>query len=92
MHAMHTPGPWQFKELSLGEGFEISGTEYSNNYALCSAVGKSWEEADAHLIAAAPELLEALQSIMSSKVESNPELWHRAKLAACAAIAKATGE
>ena len=97
----HTDGPWQFKELPLGKGFEISGKEYANDYALCSSIGSAWEESDARLIAAAPELLEALQECITDKSAycigngSVTDLGRR--LAAInevcrAAIAKAAGE
>lgn len=49
-------------------------------------------QANADLIEAAPDLLAALQTLMKGSVERDPNLWHEAKRAARAAIAKATGE
>ena len=85
-----TPGPWQIKELKLGEGFEISGTEYTNDYALCSSIGKAWEEEDARLIAAAPDLLAVLEDLekVGMSIQPNSVIWGDIR----SAISKAKGE
>jgi hypothetical protein len=56
--------------------------------------------ADAHLIAAAPEMLEALQHMavtfqkqaMSVRIDEQRSLWQALEVQARAAIAKATGD
>ena len=70
--ARHTPGPWEHDGTGLiysmyveEEGgtatFICDVTEDSTHAALCGPTPE--EEANARLIAAAPELLEALQSV-----------------------------
>lgn len=100
----HTPAPW---ELSLGR--TIVGIRASNGsldvIADCNDTVPQGEEriANARLIAAAPELLEALQAIMNTYVAANlcpfgvgpynEECscnYHDAAKRARAAIAKAT--
>jgi hypothetical protein len=79
----HTKGPWHvFKDSSI----------YSKHadYTLAEIVaGMTDEECDANarLIAAAPELLEALQRLCADELHTQ-EKWNNAR----AAIAKATGE
>lgn len=95
----HTPGPWEARKA-------LEAVYEQDFYIISSAGvvgywkgGKSWHtddkwvltEADARLIAAAPELLEALQAITDlydtdEGCRSTPEY-----IAARAAIAKATG-
>ena len=89
----HTPGPWEI-ESSFNPGYKnISAQKHT---ALAQVVwcmedeGRSPEcEANAHLIAAAPELLEALEALVldESKEYIPTRLWDAAR----AAIAKATG-
>ena len=92
----HTPGPWKANFVISGAAYIFGG---DRNFA---RVFNEWQdeanrEANARLIAAAPELLEALESIA--------EFWNRdqnekAMIGACwhaietaeAAIAKAKGE
>ncbi|NHZ94623.1 hypothetical protein [Massilia sp. CCM 8734] len=93
----HTPGPWivcvqdgddmahtVFAECQLGKG-RIDAVEWDDAVA---RAGLNWEnfEANARLIAAAPELLEALAALIDSK-GMLPSAWRTAE----AAIAKATG-
>jgi hypothetical protein len=86
----HTPGPWKAGSRSvtaletedrLGMDVRLYGGSASDN------------RANARLIAAAPDLLEALQPFMALE----PELWSdirvkRAFVIARTAIAKATGK
>ena len=86
----HTPGPWTTQinhcnhAVVSPDGFDI---------ALVSASGFD-SESNARLIAAAPELLAALECILkryeSAGVQCYPEA-RREVIAARAAIAKATG-
>ena len=88
--AKHTPGPWHIAR------FEASTVEIRNDRGLTVAeVGDSSQEdeANAHLIAAAPELLEALRCLIDGdegmwRHDAPSEAWDEI---ARAAIAKATG-
>jgi hypothetical protein len=90
----HTPGPWrQFAVVIEGDMDEYYRSIRTES---CNCRGKGGfditgfiSEADARLIAAAPELLDACQSLVDAKTES--ELNYAAVIAA-AAIAYAKGE
>ena len=102
----HTPGPWQTVNVGTDDepmmsvrAARIAGQPPRHEVALC-ATGDSpqaMEDANAHLITAAPEMLEALQVCAAELAEianfapqtSDP---HFALNVARAAIAKATGE
>lgn len=77
----HTPGPWTVVKVSEG--------------SVGWWVGKHMSEEDARLVAAAPELLEALEQIGEQR-KFHSVLWETwgtwAQATARAAIAKATGE
>lgn len=102
----HTPAPWEAGRPDMAtivEGFE-SKYIYSGNNVVAISYGMSipkWDEvmANARLIAAAPELLEALEIITqraqgclpaTSNLEDHP-LW-QAIINANKAIQKARGE
>ena len=64
----HTPGPWVVRERGLGYGVE---TQMGTTVATCWRFNRgiadatpSMEEANARLIAAAPDLLEALERLV----------------------------
>lgn len=94
-----TPGPWRFDEqttLSGGPVFYIAqddNAKYTPNYSdvsqTCSGELKHIQKANAQLIAAAPDLLEALQDALHAydKHGEHSE-WDFAR----AAISKALGE
>ena len=93
-----TPGPWRFDEqttLSGGQVFYIAqddNAKYTPNYSdvsqTCSGELKHIQKANAQLIAAAPDLLEALQKLVGiNGNRSEPEY-----VQARAAINKALGE
>jgi hypothetical protein len=103
--AKHTPGPWTF-EAKFNDHV-IKGIPNDNGYE--EYVASTWggeRQADARLIAAAPELLAALDamvkrieyySAMGEANQVNIEQWEYTEgsvdmRAARAAIAKATGE
>lgn len=80
----HAPGPWKI---------EVDPTSYwvtdsEGKRAICKVLGYSGTlEQNANLIAAAPDLLEALQEVVRIS-DRNHDAWDKAK----AAIAKANGE
>lgn len=89
MKTQHTPGPWTFNEtiprmVSSKEGYitrDICRMDASTMSAL-------EQDANARLIAAAPDLLEALQYLMVAHGEQLDQAFQMAQ----EAIAKATGE
>lgn len=95
--ARHTPGPWTVGDEVNPLVYSASGGAYVAQVLAYSdgATGASRPEAtaDALLIAAAPELLEALREMLA--VYGNDGHFHapalRATRASQAAIAKATG-
>jgi len=89
----HTPGPWVVYELI--DGYDIRSPEAecwvataSDPEAVWGAIGR---EEDARLIAAAPEMLEALENLLKVH-EGKDGTQHNAADIARAAIAKAKGE
>jgi hypothetical protein len=95
----HTPGPWraQLHEDFEGQWGVVSTCEIEWLIAEAAPhIDGDPDEANARLIAAAPELLEALQALRricadTPAVERNPR-FVTANSAALAAIAKAKGE
>lgn len=97
-----TPGPWRFDEqttLSGGPVFYIAqddNAKYTPNYSdvsqTCSGELKHIQKANAQLIAAAPDLLEALQSILELQTRGYVVLGDKYTDMARAAISKALGE
>lgn len=91
----HTPGPWQIGKRSLNDNsVSILGTE-SKKVTNCSFIAyvdprpfyNDGQEANALLIAAAPDLLEACQAVTNAWSEKE----HRDAVVKClAVIAKAT--
>jgi hypothetical protein len=73
----HTPGPWKV------EGGEIQ----FGSIGEC-VVDYVYTKADAHLIAAAPDMLEALENLENDDGHQNKTAWRLVQ----AAIAKAKGE
>ena len=65
----HTPGPWRFyaaEEAPNGKPGVYSRYYSDEDVAVCGNHSKAWPliEADARLIAAAPDLLEALKAAL----------------------------
>ena len=100
MTTQHTPGPWKIGEITGGQDggiwAEIDGQGHSG---IAQVVWKMEDdertprcEANARLIAAAPDLLEALQQISDyARTDGDIIAQHLAGIAR-AAIAKTTGE
>ena len=101
MTTKHTPGPWRIGTLASYDGY--TGQPFRNVWAgtddAATVVARAIRsegamsndvDADACLISAAPDLLEALQAIIGDGVHCDvvPHLHRKAR----AAIAKATGE
>lgn len=76
--AVHAPGPWQIASVPDGSAYSVMGPESDFMFLR--------HRADAALIAAAPDLLAALQSLMPYFQSGHPE----ARVAR-EAIARATG-
>ena len=92
----HTPGPWEIKRHYDSCYKNISAqkhTELAQVVWCMEDEDRSPEcEANAHLIAAAPELLDALCYLLEASSGQGPhEQWLAAMDQARAAIAKATG-
>lgn len=86
MKAKHTPGPWTVRSTCI-----YTADEHEDWVASCGngqVARQQINKANARLIAAAPELLEALQFVMTASGEQLSTAFEQAQ----AAIAKATGE
>ena len=101
MNTKHTPGPWVLGDsdlycssLSVHCGTRQGHTTICRMVSLEYGVGIGEVEANARLISAAPELLEALQSAHMALIgyTHQNEITHNALEKARAAICKATGE
>lgn len=97
----HSPGPWVFYDNRRDPNFDYSpgtdGTFRVTNFKSNLDVAKVRTEADAHLVAAAPSLLDALRAFVGLKpagyCSHGVECFHCAERRknAEAAIAKASG-
>lgn len=102
MKAKHTPGPWQLAEkYNCCDVRAVDGPYVASSNA-SAAIRWDVKEANARLIAAAPELLEALNALLDADLYADGEgvcfIKHadtdsgeRAVKMARAAIAKAEG-
>jgi hypothetical protein len=87
----HTPGPWRMRterSIDRGTAYGIETCEADWKRTRSVVPPLYINEADARLIAAAPDMLEALEEVMSC--EENEQMRWAQK--ARAAIAKARGE
>lgn len=82
--AAHTPGPWRATLHANG----LVKVE-SNQRVICD--GFRGEEANARLIAAAPDLLAALKAVLAQTGDESMEEQDAVFASAAAAIAKAEG-
>lgn len=92
----HTPAPWSVGERITGKGFERS-TVYGETL-IAEVYSQAFkdienEKANAHLIAAAPELLKALQDVLPHVANNYSSISRQRILKPLKeAIAKAKGE
>lgn len=83
MTSQHTPGPWRIGDA----GFTVFGPPKPS--ALPETIAPVKNRANARLIAAAPDLLAALEALAALPNKHRPEeMWEAAR----AAIAKARGQ
>ena len=90
----HTPGPWvtdrnQHGECHVMDEFGIAIADMAVDYSSIKKIEE--HEANARLIAAAPELLEALKDMLDGHEDACTGYGEGAADKARAAIAKATG-
>lgn len=89
MSAMkHTPGPWRVESGPYYRAIRVDGEVIAD----MRQIGRSFNESNAQLIAAAPELLEALELLVDNPYREGTESDERLRRIARAAIAKAKGE
>ncbi len=88
----HTPGPWTFVQGGSGNFPTWNVRIGSNLITLPFASSMDKLDADARLIAAAPDLLAALEVLARSFSAVAYAAWTQEMHAAVAAIAKAKGE
>lgn len=103
----HTPGPWEFEPSGIF--FAVRPTAKGNRYGVCRVSPRLKPElglsaadegrANARLIAAAPDLLRALDQLAIRATEAlmrldpdNAGMWHAMTEEARAALAKAKGD
>ena len=60
----HTPGPW--KSVDIQKGYLITNSDESYDIAVVRNIGQHDNQANARLIAAAPELMEALYQLIDA--------------------------
>lgn len=90
----HTPGPWRVPITMPTDVVDSAENRWiANCRPSVNGAPLEQQEANARLIAAAPDLLEALEWIVQPDIPigSNAEFQHRAIEVARAAIAKAKG-
>lgn len=97
----HTPGPWNLSKCGRGTGLNYTefrvkaDLSWRKHNSTEETVAKAWNESNARLIAAAPEMLEALERLVNlverCPLELPPEDWtnlgHAKRV-----LAKARGE
>ena len=96
MSARFTPGPWKVLNFERDEAFEIEGggcTLALLHYDVGAWTARTESEANAHLIAAAPELYEALETVLvNNRTGATGQRAREGWAKAIAALAKARGE
>ena len=93
MKTKHTPGPWMFDATLKGDGSFGGSYIVSNNAKRTWPLAEVYREDNARLIAAAPDLLEALKALVADLKPYMGQGRMDDKIRnAIAAIAKAMGE
>ena len=91
MSALHTRGPWAVKFRDDGSSYicmgGIENGQQHKQFDLLLFKGEGNDEDDARLIAAAPDMLEALQNLMRHMPDYADTVWIDAQ----EVIARATG-
>ena len=95
----HTPGPWEIRTYDHLKSFELRSPKHSWPIAYIrklagrgpDSIPKTSQQANAHLISAAPELLEALSTILKF-LESDAWNPRPSIILAKKAISKAEGK
>lgn len=107
----HTPGPWTLHEIKLSDSdqvvaYKIQSNNYHPEYCIANIGAVTWNgesyaplmgsDANAHLIAAAPDMFEALERISFECSDTPGQLSEASlgviKILAEKAIKKAKGE
>ena len=88
----HTPGPWRVGVTSDAGEVDVIAEGGWFVAVACDSAGDGDTEANANLIAAAPDMLEALEKLVSRIDETRGPTADTALAAARAAIKKARGE
>jgi len=83
----HTPGPWKVKDCRPDVSTRQVWTDESRGSVMIATTGGTDKEANARLIAAAPDLLEALRCVQGHYAIEGTHLGRQVD----AAIAKAEG-
>jgi hypothetical protein len=83
----HTPGPWTYREGYRGTEEYVVQRGHEGGFVV-EGLSKERAEADARLIAAAPEMLEALKGLLDRFYAPACPEWDAVR----AAIAKAEGK
>ena len=86
----HTPGPWAAALTPAGKSKVVDANGFS--VALCQHGAYSQQTYDAHLIAAAPDMLEALEAALAYLVMAGTDHAEPTRASIRAAIKKARGE
>lgn len=84
----HTPGPWNYQALAGKHDFAVYADADGKNLALVCG----FYEANARLIAAAPDLLAACRRLVTGHAENSEAIISQAHAMARAAIAAAEGK
>jgi hypothetical protein len=90
MNTNHTPAPWQY--LIADRGYIITNEDSSYDIAVVRNVAQRFDnEANARVMAASPDLLEAAM-VIERAIKNNEPFTRQEHEKLKAAIAKATGE
>lgn len=94
MKTQHTPGPWKIKTKPCAPVWADSGDKFWRIPVVGVIYGATLEQelANARLIAAAPELLEACVALLEVAGDDWSDNYEAAKGLALAAIQKAKGK